>query len=124
MNISEAKDLVKESVREKLGYGNEYTDEDVLEIIDNCVITSEEIRSLPISEKRRIGKEIFDSLRRLDILQSFIENKDVTEIMINGHKNVFVEKAGSLSKLDRGFDSEEKLMDVVQQILFAVLVHQ
>ena len=117
MNISEARELVKESVRNTLGYGNEYTDEEVSEIIDNCVISTEELRSLPVSEKRRIGKEVFDSLRRLDILQSFIENRDVTEIMINGYKNVFVEKAGALSKLDAGFDSEEKLMDVVQQIV-------
>lgn len=116
-DILKAKELIRESARERLGFGNEYTDEEVLTVIDDCILHSAELRTFPISEKRRIGKEIFDSLRRLDILQSFVENKDVTEIMINGHENVFVEKAGALTKLDRGFDSEEKLMDVIQQIV-------
>jgi pilus assembly protein CpaF len=117
MDLTSEKEELKESVRERLGFGREYTDEEVSELIDDCIVESEKFRLLPIAEKRRLGKEVFDSLRRLDILQSFIENKDVTEIMINGYSNVFVEKAGALGRLDNGFDSEEKLMDVIQQIV-------
>ncbi len=117
MDLTSEKEELKESVRERLGFGREYTDEEVSELIDDCIMESEKFRLLPIAEKRRLGKEVFDSLRRLDILQSFIENKDVTEIMINGYSNVFVEKAGALGRLDNGFDSEEKLMDVIQQIV-------
>jgi pilus assembly protein CpaF len=89
----------------------------VTEVIGDCILECDELRLLPPSVKRCLGKEVFDSLRRLDILQSFIENRDVTEIMINGHRNVFVENAGALSRLERGFDSEEKLLDVIQQIV-------
>ncbi len=117
MDLTSEKEELKEWVRERLGFGREYTDDEVSEFIDDCIMESDKLRALPIGEKRRLGKEVFDSLRRLDILQSFIENKDVTEIMINGHSNVFVEKAGALGKLDNGFDSEEKLMDVIQQIV-------
>ena len=117
MDLTSEKEELKEGVRERLGFGREYTDEEVSELIDDCIMESEKFRLLPIAEKRRLGKEVFDSLRRLDILQSFIENKDVTEIMINGYSNVFVEKAGALGRLDNGFDSEEKLMDVIQQIV-------
>ncbi len=117
MDLSSEKEELKESVRERLGFGREYTDEEVSELIDDCIMESVNLRRLSIGEKRRLGKEVFDSLRRLDILQSFIENKDVTEIMINGHENVFVEKAGALGRLENGFDSEEKLMDVIQQIV-------
>lgn len=117
MDISSEKEELKEKVRDRLGFGREYTDEEVSELIDDCIMESDKFRLLPIAEKRRLGKEVFDSLRRLDILQSFIENKDVTEIMINGYSNVFVEKAGALGRLDNGFDSEEKLMDVIQQIV-------
>lgn len=117
MDISSEKEELKENVRDRLGFGREYTDEEVSELIDDCIMESDKFRLLPIAEKRRLGKEVFDSLRRLDILQSFIENKDVTEIMINGYSNVFVEKAGALGRLDNGFDSEEKLMDVIQQIV-------
>ena len=117
MDVVKAKDELKKTVRERLGYGQEYTDEEVSEIIDDCIMDSPGLRLLPVGDKRRIGKEVFDSLRRLDILQSFIEDKSVTEVMINGYRNVFVERAGALTKLERGFDSEEKLMDVIQQIV-------
>ena len=117
MDVVKAKDELKKTVRERLGYGQEYTDEEVTGIIDDCILDSPEFRPLSVTDKRRIGKEVFDSLRRLDILQSFIEDKSVTEVMINGYRNVFVERAGALTRLDRGFDSEEKLMDVIQQIV-------
>ncbi|MCR4792294.1 MAG: CpaF family protein [Lachnospiraceae bacterium] len=117
MDIVNARNELREAVREKLGYGHEYSDEEVIDLIDDCILDSLSLRLLSVGEKRRIGKEVFDSLRRLDILQSFIEDRDVTEIMINGHENVFVEKAGALTRLDRGFESEEKLMDVIQQIV-------
>ena len=117
MDVLKAKEELKKTVRERLGYGQEYTDEEVAEIIDDCIMELPDLRLLPVGEKRRIGKEVFDSLRRLDILQSFIEDKSVTEVMINGYANVFVERAGALTRLDRGFDSEEKLMDVIQQIV-------
>ena len=60
---------------------------------------------------------MFDSLRRLDILQIFVEDSSVTEIMINGMDHIFVEQDGQLRELDRAFDSVEKLQDVIQQIV-------
>ena len=62
-------------------------------------------------------KELFDSIRRLDILQIFVEDPSVTEIMINGMDSIFVERAGRLSKLELSFDSRERLVDVIQQIV-------
>ena len=60
---------------------------------------------------------MFDSLRRLDILQIFVEDDSVTEIMINGTEHIFIERGGRLQELDQGFDSPEKLQDVIQQIV-------
>ena len=117
MDAQKAREELKKTVRDRLGYGREYSDEEVSGMIDDCIMESSYLRLFPVGEKRRIGKEVFDSLRRLDILQSFIEDRSVTEVMINGYQNVFVEKAGALTKLERGFDSEEKLMDVIQQIV-------
>ncbi len=117
MDAQKAREELKKTVRDRLGYGREYSDEEVSGMIDDCIMESSCLRLFPVGEKRRIGKEVFDSLRRLDILQSFIEDRSVTEVMINGYQNVFVEKAGALTKLERGFDSEEKLMDVIQQIV-------
>ena len=66
---------------------------------------------------RRWKKELFDSLRRLDILQKYVEDSSVTEIMINGKDHIFVEQHGRLRELESGFDSVEKLQDVIQQIV-------
>ena len=117
MDIVNAKEELRSLVRNRLDFGHEYTDEEVEALIDDCILESSDLRLLSVGEKRNIAREVFDSLRRLDILQSFMDNRDVTEIMINGYRNVFVEKAGALSRLDKGFDSEEKLMDVIQQIV-------
>ena len=105
MDVCSAKDGIKETVRERLGYGNEYSDEEVEAVIDDCILESPELRLLPVAEKRRIGKEVFDSLRRLDILQSFIENRDVTEDLnsTNGtFKNGLKLKPYEQKKLSKG----------------------
>lgn len=77
----------------------------------------EEIRLMPIGTSRQLRADLFDSLRGLDILQHLIENPEITEIMINGPDCVFVEQEGKISELETGFESEEKLKDVIQQIV-------
>ena len=62
-------------------------------------------------------QELFNAIRRLDILQELIEDPSITEIMINGPDDVFIERGGKLSRADRAFVSREKLEDVVQQIV-------
>ena len=71
----------------------------------------------PVNLSRRLKRELFDSLRRLDILQIFVEDSSVTEIMINGMEHIFIEREGRLQELDLCFDSPEKLQDVIQQIV-------
>ena len=71
---------------------------------------------LPLSEKIRISRELFNSFRRLDILQDLLEDEAVTEIMVNGTESIFYEKGGRLYRSDRRFISEERLNDVIQQI--------
>ena len=71
----------------------------------------------PVEMRKRLKKELFDSYARLDILQIFVEDKAVTEIMINGKDHIFIEKEGRLRELDTGFESMEKLQDVIQQIV-------
>lgn len=71
---------------------------------------------IPLSDKIRISRELFNSFRRLDILQDLLEDESVTEIMVNGTEHVFYEKGGRLYRSERRFISEERLNDVIQQI--------
>lgn len=104
-------------VRDRLDYGRDMTDEEVENVIDDVLLEQNQVTICPVELRRRLKKELFDSLRRLDILQIFVEDSSVTEIMINGKDNIFVEQAGRIRKLDMKFESEEKLRDVIQQIV-------
>jgi pilus assembly protein CpaF len=108
---------LKEQVQNTLEYTREYEDWEIEELIDDCLMNLEGIQVLDIPSRRKLRKEVFDSLRRLDLLQSFIDDPSVTEIMINGKDNIFVEQNGYLRKLPEHFESEEKLVDVIQQIV-------
>lgn len=117
MKYTELKRKLRELVQERLDYAREYTDDEVEETIDNILLEQEQLRMYPVELRRRLKKELFDSLRRLDILQIFVEDSSVTEIMINGLEHVFIEQGGRVRELDVTFDSLEKLQDVIQQIV-------
>ena len=72
---------------------------------------------IPLQDKIRVSRELFNAFRRLDILQELIEDEEITEIMVNGTDNIFYEKGGRLYRSDRRFLSEERLSDVIQQIV-------
>lgn len=113
----ELKRELRRKVQEKMGYIRELSDEEVEETIDDVLLEQERLVTYPVEQRRKLRKELFDSLRRLDILQIFVEDNSVTEIMINGTEHIFVERKGRLQELDKGFDSMEKLQDVIQQIV-------
>ena len=85
--------------------------------IDEVMLEQEGLAVYPVEVRRKLKKELFDSLRRLDILQIFVDDSSVTEIMINGKDHIFVEQGGKLRELETGFESTEKLQDVIQQIV-------
>lgn len=70
-----------------------------------------------IREKSSFRKEIFNSIRRLDILQELVDDPTITEIMVNGSKQIFIERDGRISLWDKSFESTKKLEDIVQQIV-------
>lgn len=72
---------------------------------------------IPLGEKVLLGKELFNAFRKLDVLQEFIEDESITEIMINGTRNIFIERGGRMYRTERRFASREKLEDVIQQIV-------
>jgi pilus assembly protein CpaF len=117
MEYAVLKSELRRQVQERLDYGRDYNDEEVEDTIDEIILKHPAIDTCPVNIRRRLGKEIFDSLRRLDILQEFVDDGTVTEIMINGLENIFIEKNGKLEELELKFDSMEKLQDVVQQIV-------
>lgn len=115
--ITQWKSELREKVLERIDYGREMTDQEVKDIIDEVMLQEDELLLYTVSTRQKISKELFDSLRRLDILQLFVEDPTVTEIMINGSRNLFVEREGRLEEMDMQFESTDKLRNVIQQIV-------
>lgn len=85
----------------------------ILEVLDEQ--SREEY--IPLYKKAALGRTLFNAFRKLDLLQELIENEEITEIMINGTQNIFIEKNGSLYRTEKRFVSRSKLEDVIQQIV-------
>lgn len=117
MQYTELKRTLRTRVQERMEYAKDISDEEVKNAIDEVLVGEEFLKTYPVNVRKRLRKELFDSLRRLDILQIFVEDNSVTEIMINGKDNIFVERDGKLSQLDIHFESMERLQDVIQQIV-------
>lgn len=117
MEIKEnLKERLKHQVMERMDISRTMEDEEILELVQKTLEEDSHRMPMSISMRQNLIREIFHSLRRLDILQELIEDADITEIMVNGTKGIFYEKAGRLYQWDKHFTSEEKLQDVIQQI--------
>lgn len=110
-------ELLYEQVMLNMDMSKETGEEELQEIIRSVLDEAAKEEFLSLSEKIRISRELFNAFRRLDILQDLIEDDTVTEIMVNGTENIFYEKGGRIFRTDRHFISEDRLNDVIQQIV-------
>ena len=106
-----------EKVLSRMDFMREPSDEELLEIIHSVLEESSKKQFIPLKEKAALGKELFNAFRKLDILQELIEDESITEIMINGTENIFIEREGQIFLSDKKFLSRGKLEDVVQQMV-------
>lgn len=95
----------------------EIKDEEIYQSIDELILESGVQFYIRLSERNILRKELFNSVRRLDILQELIDDDSVTEIMVNGTDGIFIERAGRLQLWDKCFYSKERLEDIAQQIV-------
>ncbi len=111
---------IKEGIKENIDYMKDPTDEEIEELIEKNVFNKSRDTYLKLSEKQLIVEVIFNSMRRLDILQPLLEDDTITEIMVNGPQNIFIERNGQIIQLDKGFTDDKKLDDVIQSIVAKV----
>ena len=104
-------------VVQRMDLTSDISDEEIREWIDEVIFEEEESRRLSVWQKVELQKAVFHSLRGLDVLQELIESRGITEIMINGAEDIFIEENGRIRRWDKQFTSKEKLEDVVQQIV-------
>ena len=107
---------IKRQVMDGLDMSREFTDEELRERIALAVRSYSKEKLLSLKVRESYEEQIFNSFRRLDVLQELLDDDRVTEIMVNGYQKIFVERNGQKSRWEKSFVSREKLEDVVQQI--------
>lgn len=115
--FEEWKQRICGNVRECIDLSREVPDDEIQDMIDNQIVGLGRSCGLTLIQRQELGKSVFHSIRKMDVIQELVDSDDITEIMINGTDNIFVEKAGCIYQWDKQFDTREKLEDVIQQIV-------
>ncbi|MFG6336468.1 MAG: CpaF family protein [Lachnospiraceae bacterium] len=116
-SAEERRRLLKEKLFASIDYSRESSNEEIRDLIDELLVKEGRESPLSLAERNRLRRELFHAVRKLDVLQELVDDPQITEIMINGPDNIFIENNGQLIKSDLHFDSEEKLHNVIQQIV-------
>ncbi len=111
---------LREAIRTEISGMQHIEDEQLKEIIDSHILAMGEKEYLPLKERLILQSNLFNSFRKLDILQQLMDNSDITEVMINGKDHIFVEEQGRMHSWDYEFESEEQLEDMIQQVVSKV----
>ena len=90
--FEQCKKEIFDEVRLQIDLSREVSDEEIENMIDEKIVKIGRRKALSLDERQELGKLIFHSIRKMDVLQELIDSDDVTEIMINGIDNIFIEK--------------------------------
>lgn len=118
--MGELKQEIKERILQGMSYEKQMTDEELSELIDKQIEACSGNGPILLRERLRLQKELFDSFRRLDILQELVDDPAITEIMVNGPETVFVETGGKIGRWEKSFESKDQLLDLIRQIVSRV----
>lgn len=108
---------IREQVLRRMDLSRDMSDQEIEELIGETASHALRGVLLSVKDRVRVEQKVFNSLRKLDVLQELVDDPDVSEIMVNGPKHIFYEKGGRVAAWDQSFCSEEKMQDVIQQIV-------
>ena len=108
---------IKEKVMEQLQKQDQMEDHQVYEAVEAIAREFGSFRVLRPKDKERLVREVFNSIRKLDLLEELLDKSDITEIMINSYDRIFIERDGRIEQYKGSFESEERYMDIIQQIV-------
>ena len=110
-------ETIRRQVLERMDFTQEFPDAKLQELIAKEMSYQKDVEKLSLQQRIFVEQRVFNSLRKLDVLQELLEDDTVTEIMVNGPNHIFYEKNGQMREHPHHFASEEKLQDVIQQIV-------
>ena len=116
----ESFEALRNRILDQVDLREEIEDDELIDVIHGVFSYDRDFKRLSLKERSKYGRQLFNSFRRLDVLQDLLEDEQITEIMINGTESIFIEKGGRIELCDQRFTSEKKLEDVIQQIVGTV----
>ena len=111
---------IRQMVSGRLDMTRNLEDEEIRDTIAELVAEESRKQYMTLTEKREVIEGVFNSMRGLDVLQPLVDDPTVTEIMINGPHHVFIEQSGRLFRKDVSFGTNEKLENVILNIVSRV----
>lgn len=108
--------IIKERVYGSLDMSVDVGDDELWDVIEQCIAQESRQTMMSVSTRKRVGEAVFNAIRRLDVLSDILEDDSITEIMINGQNNIFIERSGRIIRSDKTFESSERLEDIAQKI--------
>lgn len=108
---------IYQAVMDKMDFEKDISDREIALLIDEVIVSESKVKTIEIAERGKLKKDIFYAIRKLDVLQQFLDNPEITEIMVNGKEHIFIEKDGVLIETENHLINEEKLNNLITQIV-------
>lgn len=115
--MEELRKHLREEVVASFDYSEEITEEDLYRKIDQVIVQASKNYFLTLEKKEKLRREVYASIRGLDILEELLLDDGITEIMINGSEDIFLEEGGKIHRWSGRFESGQRLEDIVQLIV-------
>lgn len=116
MGGREERQKIRRMVLEQIPSDSELQERQLLQLIDENIRRAGGENYLRFGDRKKLRTNIYNSMRRLDVLQELLEDENITEIMVNGPEHIFIEQKGRMMETGLIFDSHERLGDIAQQI--------
>jgi pilus assembly protein CpaF len=110
-------EIIRKRILNVLDHQQNCSDEVVFQQIESMVLNSNEFKHITAGEKQKIIRQIYDGIRGYDVLQSLIDEPTITEIMVNSHDCIFIERRGAIERSSIQFDNEQKLIELIRSIV-------
>ncbi|MBJ6361423.1 CpaF family protein [Paenibacillus sp. GCM10012307] len=113
---------LRKHIRERIDLGGSVSDSALTDMVEQAVFNwcRESGRMMTAGEKLQLVRRLFHSFRGMDVLQPLIDDPSVTEIMINAHDEIFIERRGKMTRYPAAFENQERLEDIIQSIVAGV----
>ena len=108
---------IRELIMRDISASNHLQDRELIESIDSVLDRKAAEYNIGLGEKLELKNRLFNSFRKLDVLQELLDDKSVTEIMINSPNEIFIEKENQIRRWNVTFEDQERLEDIIQEIV-------